>query len=113
MFKRGGLGAGCGFAIDERQMDRAVRVGVSDRSAYAGIHNLKRNLLAALPGKCPAGRFTGFDLPSDELPVSPQRLADRPPPEELAASAADDAAYDLDHFLFIFHPVSPNAHSVA
>ena len=100
MFKRGGLGAGCGFAIDERQMDRAVRVGVSDRSAYAGIHNLKRNLLAALPGKCPAGRFTGFDLPSDELPMAAKRLSDWPPPEKILVSSANDAANDFYDFSF-------------
>ena len=113
MLERGGLGAGRGLAVDERQVDRTVGVGVRDRRADARVHDFERDLFATLAGKRLARRLAGFDLTPDELPVSTQRLAEGPSPEEIAVSAADDAAYDLDHFPFIFHPVSPNAHSVA
>ena len=86
MFKCGGLGAGRGLTVDERQVDRAVGVGVGDRRADARVDDFKGDLLAALAGKRLAGRLAGFDLPANELPVSTQRLADRPPPEEILKS---------------------------
>ena len=57
MLKRGGLGVGRGLAVDERQVDRAVRVGVSDRRADTRVNDLKGNLLAAFAGKRLARRF--------------------------------------------------------
>ena len=108
MLERGGLRAGRGLAVDERQVDRAVRVGVRDRRADARVHNLKRDLLAALARKRLAGRLAGFDLPADELPVSAQRLADRPLSEQILFSAADDSADDFDDFLLCLHLVLIN-----
>ena len=48
MFKSDRLCARRRFAVDQRQMNGTVGIGVSDRRAYAGIHNLKRDLLAAI-----------------------------------------------------------------
>ena len=103
MLKRGGLGAGRGLAVDERQVDRAVGVGVGNGCTDTRVDDLKGDLLAALAGKRLAGRLAGFDLPPDELPVPALRLADRPPTEEILVPMADDAAHDLDHFPFRFH----------
>lgn len=100
MLERGGLCAGHGLAVDERQMDRAVGVGVRNRRVDAGIHNLKRDLLAAFAGKRLAGRFARFDLPSDELPMAAKRLSDWPPPEKILVSSANDAANDFYDFSF-------------
>lgn len=103
VLERDGLRAGRRLAVDERQVDRAVGVGVGDRRAEAGIDNLERDLLAALAGKRLAGRLSGFDLPPDELPVPALRLADRPPTKEEFASSAYDATNNLYHFLLWFH----------
>ena len=46
MLEHGGLGTGYGLAVDKRQVDRAVGVGVGNRRADSGVHNLKRDLLA-------------------------------------------------------------------
>ena len=103
MLERGRFSAGHGLAVDKRQVYRAVGVGVGNRRADSGVHDLKRDLLATFTGKCLAGRFTGFDLPADELPVPALRLDDRSSPEKKLVPSADDAAYDLNHFPFQFH----------
>ena len=98
VLERGGLCAGHGLAVDERQMDRAVGVVVRNRCADAGIHNLKRDLLAAFAGKRLAGRLPRLDLAADELPVSAKRLSDWPPPEKILVFSANDAANDFNDF---------------
>ena len=103
MLERGGLGAGRGLAVDERQVDRAVGVGVGDRRADMRVDDLEGDLLAAFAGKRLAGHLAGFDLTADELPMSALRLADRSLPEKELVPSADDAAYDLNHFPFRFH----------
>ena len=112
MLKRGGLGAGRGLAVDERQVDRAVGVGVGNGCTDTRVDDLERDLLAALAGKRLAGRLAGFDLPADELPVPALRLADRPPAEEIAFSSAYDATYDLDHFPFHSTFALPREYSI-
>ena len=114
VLERGGLRVGCGLAVDKCQVDRAVGVGVGNRRADSGVHDLKRDLLAAFPGKCLAGRFTGFDLPADKLPVPALRLAERPTAEEKLVPSAYDTAYDLNHFPYRFHStLLPDAQSIA
>ena len=76
MLKRGGLGAGRGLAVDERQVDRPVGVGVRDRRSDARVDDLECDLLAALARKRLAGRLARLDLAADELPVSAERLAE-------------------------------------
>ena len=105
MLERGGLGAGRGLAVDERQVDRAVGIGVGDRRADVRVDDLKGDLLATFARERLAGRFAGFDLSPNELPVAAQRLAEGSTPEEITVSSADDAAYNLDYFLFRFHAI--------
>ena len=112
MFECGGLGARRGLAIDERQVDRAVGVGVGDRRADARVDNLKGDFFAALARQSFAGCLAGLDLSPDELPVSAQRLANRPPAEKITIPSADYAADDFDDFAFRFHLYSsPNVHA--
>ena len=94
MLKRGGLGAGRGLAVDERQVDRPVGVGVRDRRSDARVDDLERDLLAALARKRLAGRLARLDLAADELPVSAERLAERTLAEEIFVAAADYPADD-------------------
>ena len=68
MFKSDRLRARRRFAVDQRQMNGTGGIGMSDRRAYAGIHNLKRDLLAAFASKRLTGRFARLDLTADELP---------------------------------------------
>ena len=103
MLERGGFRAGRGLTVDKRQVDRAVGVGVRDRRADTRVDDLKGDLLATFAGERLAGRLAGFDLPADELPVSTQRLADRPSPEKILVPAADDSADDFYNFLMCFH----------
>ena len=110
VLERGWLGAWRGLAVDKRQMDRAVGVGMRNRRAYAGIHNLKRDLLAAFAGKRLAGRFARLDLSADELPVSAKRLSDWPPPEKILVLSANDAAYDF--YDFSFHGLTPSLYHI-
>ena len=112
MLKRGGLGVGRGLAVDERQVDRAVGVGMGNGCADVRVNDLKRDLLAAFTGERLAGRLAGFDLPADELPMSALRLADRPPAEEKLASSAYDAAYNLNHFPFHSTFALPREYSI-
>ena len=100
VLKRGWLGARRGLAVNERQMDRAVGVGMSDRRADARIHDLNRDLLAAFAGKCLTRRFARLDLSADELPVSAKRLSGRASPKKILVSSVDDAAYDFYDFSF-------------
>ncbi len=46
VLKRGGFGAGRGLTVDERQVDRAVGIGVGDSRANARVDDLKGDLLA-------------------------------------------------------------------
>ena len=105
MFKSDRLRARRRFAVDQRQMNGTVGIGVSDRRAYAGILNLKRDLLAAFASKRLTGRFARLDLTADELPVSAKRLPDWPSPEKILVSSADDAANDF--YDFNFHDLTP------
>ena len=100
MLERGGLRAGRGFAVDERQVYRAIGVGVRNRRADSGVHDFKRDLLAAFPGKCLAGRLPRLDLSADELPVPALRLADRSLPEKILVPPTDDSANDFYDFSF-------------
>ena len=112
MLKRGGLRTGRGLAVDERQVDRAVRVGMGNGCADARVDDLKRDLLAAFARKRLAGRLAGFDLPADELPVPAQRLAHRPPTEEIAIPSADDTAYDFDDLFFRVHLINRSHYTI-
>ena len=114
MLERGGRRAGGGLAIDERQVDRAVGVGVGNGCADARVHDFERDLFAALAGKRLAGRLAGFDLPTNELPVPALRLAERPTAEEKLVPSTYDTAYDLNHFPYRFHStLHPAAQSIA
>lgn len=106
MLERGWLGAWCGFTVDKCQMDRAVGVGVSDRRAYAGIHDLKRDLLAAFAGKRLAGRFARLDLSANELPMPTQRLANRSTSKEILVPAMNYSADNFYDFLLHRHSSS-------
>ena len=87
------LRAGRGLAVDERQVDRPVGVGVRDRRSDARVDDLERDLLAALARKRLAGRLARLDLAADELPVSAERLAERTLAEEIFVAAADYPPY--------------------
>lgn len=103
VFERLGFGGGGGFAVDERQMDRAVGIGVGDRRADLRVDDRKRDLLHALAGKGLFGRLAGFDLASDEFPLPTLRLPERTPAEEILVPAADDAAYDFYNSRIVAH----------
>ena len=100
MLERGWLGARRGLAVNERQMDRPVGVGVRDRRSDARVDDLECDLLAALARKSFAGRLARLDLAADELPVSAERLAERTLAEEMFVAAADYPADDFYGFSF-------------
>ena len=103
VFERLGLGGGGGFAVDERQVDRAVGIGVGNRRAYLRIDDRKRDLLHALAGKGLFGRLAGFDLTSDEFPPPALRLAKRTLAEKILVPTADDSAYDFYNSRIVAH----------
>ena len=110
MLERGGLRAGRGLAVDERQVDRAVGVGMGNGCPDARVDDFESDLFAAFARKRLTGRLAGFDLSPDELPVSALRLTYRPPPEKILVSSADDAAYDF--YDFIFRGLTPSLYHI-
>ena len=96
MFESFGFGGGSGFAVDERQVDRAVGIGMGNRRADLRVDDRKRDLLHALAGKGLFGCLAGFDLATDELPLPALRLAKRALTEKELSFTTNNATDHLD-----------------
>ena len=107
MFERRRLGALGRFAVQEREVDRPVGIGMGDGGPRPQIDDGEGNLLAAFAHKRLLGRLAGFQLSPHELPAARLRLAGGTPPEEELPTPADDPAHDLGHARS--HAVFPRA----